>query len=237
MTKRMNPATARVTEIFSSLQGEGPLMGERHLFIRFEACHMACAYCDESGKKGHDMTLSRILLDIKRLEKSNGPHSCVCLTGGEPLLYAAFLKSLFPALKKMKCRVLLETSGVLWKSFSKVASGCDIIAMDLKLPSVTRQRNFLNDHRKFLRLARERETYIKIVVSPRLKLAEYLEHLKMVASVAPETTVFLQPLSRGGESKPGVAMMRKLVKLQRTGAKWIPRIRIGIQLHKILNVR
>ena len=72
MTKRMNPATARVTEIFSSLQGEGPLMGERHLFIRFEACHMACAYCDESGKKGHDMTLSRILLDIKRLEKSNG---------------------------------------------------------------------------------------------------------------------------------------------------------------------
>ncbi len=48
---RLSPRTTRITEIFSSLQGEGPYMGQRHLFIRFEACHMACAYCDETKKK------------------------------------------------------------------------------------------------------------------------------------------------------------------------------------------
>lgn len=237
MISRKAVASARITEIFSSIQGEGPRMGERHIFIRFEACHMACDYCDESGKIGRNMFLPEMLRQVEKLERKYGPHSCVSLTGGEPLLYTDFLRALLPELRKRKFRVLLETSGVLWKSLSKVLRDCDIIAMDLKLPSVTRQGYFLKEHRKFLSLAKSRETYIKIVVSPSLKLSEYEKHLRMVAAVAPETPVFLQPISHGKKVIPGPALVRLLEKLQRTGAKWIPDIRLGIQLHKILNIR
>ena len=236
MTARKVPA-ARVTEIFSSIQGEGPRMGERHIFIRFEACHMECAYCDESLKTGRQMSLPAMLRKIGMLEKAHGPHSCVSLTGGEPLLHADFLMVLCPALRKRGFRILLETSGILWKSFSKVVRDCDIIAMDLKLQSVTRQADFLEEHRKFLKAAKGKETYIKIVVSPRLEQAEYEKHLRMVASVARETPVYLQAVSRGRKVLPGPALMRLLMKLQRTGAKWVPDIRVGIQLHKLLNVR
>ena len=44
-------------------------MGERHIFIRFEACHMACAYCDEAEKKAREMSLSGILEEVARLER------------------------------------------------------------------------------------------------------------------------------------------------------------------------
>ncbi len=228
---------ARITEIFSSLQGEGPRMGERHIFIRFEACHMACAYCDEIDKKAGEMSLADILREVARLEKKSGPHTCVSLTGGEPLLYADFLKLLCPALKKRKFRILLETSGVLWRQLVRVLRACDIIAMELKLSSVTRQKEFREDHRKFLRLAKRKETYVKVVVSKNVDLREYDKHLRMVAQVAPQTPVFLQPMSRGKRVYPDPALMRLLDELQRTGAKRLPDVRVGIQLQKLMNIR
>ena len=228
---------ARITEIFSSLQGEGPRMGERHIFIRFEACHMDCAYCDETGKNGREMSPADVLKEVAKLEKKSGPHACVSLTGGEPLLYADFLKSLCAVLKKRKYRILLETSGVLWRQLAKVVGACDIIAMDLKLASVTRQKEFLEEHRKFLKIAKTKEIYIKIVISKGVDLREYDKHLCMVARVAPHTPVFLQPMSQGKKVYPDPVLMRFLDRLQRTGAKRFPGVRVGIQLQKLMNIR
>jgi hypothetical protein len=59
----------------------------------------------------------------------------------------------------------------------------------------------------------------------------------MVASVALRTPVFLQPVSRPGRKYPEPGLMRFLEKLQRTGAKQLPDLRLGIQLHKVLNIR
>lgn len=231
-------ARARVTEIFSSLQGEGPRVGERHIFIRFEACHITCAYCDERKKTGREISMDTVLRRVDQLEKRNGPHAFVSLTGGEPLLVATdFLKPLCRALRKRKLRVLLETNGILWKQLSKVLPDCDIIAMDLKLPSVTRENDFLEEHRRFLRIASKKETYIKIVVSEKVDLAEFEKHLRMIAREAPRTPVFLQPVSREHSASPSPALMRLLDRLQRTGAKRLPNVRIGIRLHKILNIR
>lgn len=231
-----NPVSARITEIFSSFQGEGPLTGERHLFIRFESCHMACVYCDESGKKGRPMSLQQVLRKVKELEKKHGPHSCVSLTGGEPLLYPDFLRKLCPALKKMKLRVLLETSGVLWRNLSKVLPCCDIISMDLKLSSVTGQNGFLKEHEAFLKIAKRKGLYIKIVVSNDLDRREYDAHVRMVAKETPWAPVFLQAAARGRRVCPDKRLWRLMEDLRRRGAGRLPGLRIGIQLHKLLNI-
>jgi 7-carboxy-7-deazaguanine synthase len=237
MKRSLSFENARITEIFSSLQGEGPRMGERHIFVRFEACHLACAYCDETGKKAREMSVAEVLEDVARLERRSGPHACVSLTGGEPLLYADFLKLLCRALKKRKYRILLETNGVLWRPLAKVIGFCDVIAMDLKLPSVTRQQGFLGKHRKFLALAKKKEIYIKVVISKNVDRQEYEKHLRMVAQVALHTPVFLQPMSRAQRSYPDPALMRLLDQLQRTGAKRLSDVRVGIQLQKLMHIR
>lgn len=228
---------APISEIFSSLQGEGPRIGERHLFIRFGACHMACAYCDESWKKSRNRSLVDVMKRVIALEKLHGPHACVSLTGGEPLLFTEFLRPLCQALRNQNFQILLETNGVLWRPLSKVMADCDIIAMDLKLASVTRQGDLLEEHRKFLRIAKKKELYIKMVLSQRVRTREFMAHLRMVASVAPSATVFLQPISQHGRTCPAPAMMRLLDRFQQAGSRLLPSVRVGIQLHKVLNIR
>ena len=95
----MPEQVAAISEIFSSLQGEGTHLGERHLFLRFETCNIHCEYCDELGKPGYDFNLDSAIESLKRLDNESGPHSYVSLTGGEPLVYLSFLKQLLPRLK------------------------------------------------------------------------------------------------------------------------------------------
>src|SRR3989338_10326185 len=116
------PATnnsARISEIFSSLQGEGLHVGERHLFIRFEECHIHCEYCDELDKIGVWMTLEEVMERVRELDREEGPHTFISLTGGEPLLYVPFLKPLLMRLKAERFRTYLETNGILWKALEE----------------------------------------------------------------------------------------------------------------------
>jgi organic radical activating enzyme len=39
-------AEAYLSEVFASIQGEGPDAGSRALFIRFGGCNLSCGYCD-----------------------------------------------------------------------------------------------------------------------------------------------------------------------------------------------
>ena len=37
---------AKIKEIFTSIQGEGPFIGHKQLFVRFCGCNLSCKYCD-----------------------------------------------------------------------------------------------------------------------------------------------------------------------------------------------
>ena len=40
-----------ILEIFSSIKGEGPYVGERQIFIRLKDCNLDCIYCDVDKAK------------------------------------------------------------------------------------------------------------------------------------------------------------------------------------------
>ncbi len=236
----LNPPTAnqaRISEIFSSLQGEGTHVGERHIFIRFEECHMHCQYCDELEKVGTSWRLEEVVREVRRLEEANGPHAYVSLTGGEPLLYLTFLKPLMIQLKAQGFRIYLETSGVLWKALEEVIGWCDCVSMDLKPSSVTKEKNFYEEHEQFLKIAKDKETLIKMVLSREIDIQEFDQLIGIVAKVAPKIPVILQPISTDIEGHEDPALMDLLNHLQRSALQKVQRVMIVPRFHKILNIR
>lgn len=94
----------QVNEIFTTVQGEGVLVGTPSTFIRLQGCTVGCIWCDtkytwEAG--GEKMTVESIFEQVDRLH--------VVITGGEPTLYD--LDGLIVPLHAGKHYVQLETSG------------------------------------------------------------------------------------------------------------------------------
>ena len=229
--------SARITEIFSSLQGEGPLLGQRHIFIRFEECHIHCGYCDELDKNGREWSLESVLGEVERLERESGPHRYISLTGGEPLLYINFLRTLVPALKVRGFSIYLETNGILWEALSRIISVCDFIAMDMKPASVTGEGNFDSDHKRFLDIAVQKPVFIKFVISKQINFDEFDRQVNIVSEFPQPIPVVLQPVSSVIEGHDDPELMEILESLQKSAARKIPDVRIVPRFHKIFNLR
>ena len=113
----------------------------------------------------------------------------------------------------------------------------DLVAMDMKPASVTGEGNYDLEHRKFLEIAKQKETFIKIIVSTKLLEKEYLDQIHIVRETAPETPVLLVPLSSHIEGHEDPELMKRLILLQRQGARIIRDVRIVPRFHKILKIR
>lgn len=211
-------------------------MGERHIFVRFEECHIRCSYCDELGKGGRDWSRDEVVAEVMRLAEHEGQPAFVSFTGGEPLLYVEFVEPLMRRLKVENFRLYLETDGILWRALRRVVDLCDCIAMDMKPASVTGEGNFDRDHARFLEIARRKETLVKIVISKDLKRDEFRAHMDIVRKVAPKTPVVLQPVSNGIEGHEDAELMELLNQLMRDEAARDLNVRLLPRLHRILQI-
>jgi 7-carboxy-7-deazaguanine synthase len=226
----------KISEIFQSLQGEGKYVGERQVFVRFFACNLDCPWCDTPKSKGkraqhyHDMTFPKVLAEICRLK--NGCRS-VSLTGGEPLLQKDFLKTLLPALKKLRLQTYLDTNGILFAELRAVIGDIDIIAMDFKLPSSMKGKSYWDEHRSFLKIARRKDVFAKMVVSAKTLRKDLTQAVKIINEVAPRTSVILQPNSF--ELRQGA--VQKCLEYQSYCLKYLSDVRIVPQMHKYLGLR
>ena len=191
--------STEISEIFSSLQGEGPYLGVKQIFVRFGRCNMHCHYCDELEKMKKEAfteySLDRLLEEIDSFEIERGPHHSVSLTGGEPLFYTRFLKNLMPKLKEKGFVTYMETNGTFPAELKEVIKWTDIIAMDMKPASSTHDRNFFEKHKEFLKVAIRKDVFVKIVVTPATKKNELEKCVKIVKEINPKIPFILQPLS------------------------------------------
>ena len=188
--------TAPVSEIFSSLQGEGLHVGERQIFIRFAGCPWRCRYCDTPdslSEEGHPvLTVHDTLRRVQDLQKERD-HRSVSLTGGEPLLRSDFLAALIPPLKDLGLFIPLETSATHPHLFEKIADWCDVVAADIKLPSAI-GRPFWGEHEAFFRLAGSR-AFAKMVLTSATSDDELAETVRLLRSLDPVPPLVLQPVT------------------------------------------
>jgi len=231
--------TARVIEVFPSIQGEGIHAGRRHLFVRFWNCNLACHYCDTDYKGPYrEVTPEALLSEVETLVRQSGPFHAVSLTGGEPLLWAPFLKGWLPSLKSLGQRVYLETNGTLETSFKEVSGWVDIVAMDLKPPSATADRSVWTEHDAFLRSAHGagRELFVKIVVTADTREEELRKSFDLVSQVDRKIPVVLQPVTPWGPVRQPPSE-EQIARWTRAGEETLSDVRVLPQIHRMLGVR
>lgn len=134
-----SPAKLLVSELFPSIQGEGPFTGRPSVFLRLGVCNLSCAWCDtpytwlfsksrqekvtqQAGASAQPRVFSRrdelkrrsvddVLYDVFRTA-GPGIRSLV-VTGGEPLLHAKPLEGLLVRVLGEGFSVEIETNGTV----------------------------------------------------------------------------------------------------------------------------
>jgi len=227
---------AKILEIFQSIQGEGKYAGIKQVFVRFFECNMHCSWCDTPNSIGDtvrnfdEMSLDQLMPKIRALKAGC---SSVSLTGGEPLLQADFIKELLPELRKEGLKNYLETNGVLPEEMAKIIDQIDIVAMDIKLPSSTKCKPYWKEHEEFLRLAVDKDVFIKAVITSDTHNEDILRTTELVAKIDPHILFILQPNTY--ELKNGV--MKRCLEFQDICQQRLTNVRILPQVHKFMKLR
>ncbi len=249
------PATprteAQLIEVFSSLQGEGLLIGRRQLFIRMAGCNLDCAYCDtpfapqahcrvEDAPGSNNFralanpvsleTCSTLVADW--LQRLPGVHHSISLTGGEPLVQVEVLQEWLPVLRHL-LPIHLETNGTLPDAVGAVVKDLDWVSTDLKLASVSGEPTPWEVHGDFLRRVKDLPGCVKAVVGEETDLDEVRQAARLVQSCAPDLPLILQPVTRNGEVGLG---SRQLLELQTHAALIHPATQVIPQTHRFIGV-
>ena len=229
---------APVIEIFSSFQGEGLLIGERQIFVRFAGCNLNCNYCDtndsKSEKSGKLMTPSEVLEEINKLLTPDC--KSISFTGGEPSLYPEFISEVS---RHTDLNIMLETNGTLPDNISSIEK-LDMVSLDIKLPEhfdgEFDESIFLNEIKSLnLLMSKSINVYCKVVILPSTKIKsfkEVVEKLSQNISNKSNLKIIIQPSSPLGEWKD---INFKLFEFSEIVGQYFEVSTIP-QIHKILDI-
>jgi organic radical activating enzyme len=184
--------SGKITEVFSSIQGEGLYFGEEQIFVRFFGCNLKCKFCDTPLDRFTEYEPEELLQELNLYK--NG-RSTVSFTGGEPLLQKYFLKATLKLTRAEGYKNYLETNGILHSALEDVIDYVDIVAMDLKLPSSTGLKDFWHHHRRFLEVASKKEVFLKMVICHSTNEEDLREGLRLIHEVNKFLILILQPNS------------------------------------------
>ncbi len=202
----------KVSEIFSSIQGEGLWAGFPCFFIRLSGCNLRCVYCDTTYAYygGQPVTIESLVFAWK-----NSGLRLVQLTGGEPLMQSASLP-LMEKLLAAGARVILETNGSF--PLSRVPAAV-IKVVDVKTPGSGEEQAWMPENLRWINSGDQ----VKFVVTGREDY-EWARSFILSHGLHLFTTVLISPV--WGQADP--AELARWILEDRLSA------RLNIQFHKVL---
>lgn len=214
-----------VTEIFSSIQGEGPYIGYKQIFVRLAGCNLACEYCDEDTSKSEYYDINPLADEINMIAKSW--HHSVSFTGGEPLLQVDRLKLLIP---ELKLPVYLETNGTLPQCYQEIKNMVDIVSLDHK-------DGYDNEFFEFLNMAvEESEVFVKKVVLKETSVNDLKKLAEAVSEIDKDITFVIQPVTPHNKIKHGPGE-KEIMKFYNIAKKYLNEVRVIPQAHRMMGVK
>lgn len=214
LRSEVRKASISLNEIYTSIQGEGLLLGTPGIFVRIQGCNLRCPWCDQPSalafrEKG--VNLDNLMEAIEK-----HPHKHIVITGGEP-----FTEENLPLLvKELLSRgksVQIETNGTLWNE------GLEYLALNIHITCSPKAVANWYVHPKIREYAKE----LKFVVDDKLSSDIILQFGEFLQREA----VVLQP---EGNKK---AFLQKALDIQLKLLSIGYQIRVIPQVHKLLGLR
>ena len=240
-------------EIFSSIQGEGLLLGRRQIFVRFLGCNLKCSYCDTpESREMKSACCVQETPDIQKFKSVANPiavgdtlafidflnpalHHSVSLTGGEPLLQGTYLTELGTRLKEKNVTLFLETNGTLPDALKECLPVVDIIGMDWKLSSATGQQDRTWEHVRFLKIGKEKSIFVKFVITATTEFGEFETACLHISRVGSKIPIIVQPVTATSVVRPPSKEL--LLRFSSGAQNYVKDVRVIPQIHKLLGLR
>jgi len=181
-----------IAETFTSLQGEGTLLGVPSFFIRTSGCNLRCSWCDTPytswTPEGRRRSVAELVDEAGRAGIRH-----IVITGGEPLLQRE-IGALTRALKAEDFHITVETAGTVAPDFV-----CDLLSLSPKTANSDPEGRWRSRHQRIRGdfgplknlLKRFSEVQLKFVVRDGGDLPEILDLLALLPRVEPESVVLM----------------------------------------------
>ena len=198
----------KVSEIFTSFQGEGPYIGTPATFLRLYGCNLNCEWCDTDISTYEMLSVDDVAeILITQMEFNN--INLLVITGGEPTLQMEEIKRLIKELPE-DIRIQMETNGSIFEYIPEIEY---VIS-----PKEDKERVFKNYY------AYE-NTFFKFVITSQDDLDEVIA-LK-------EKYDYDKPIWLQGEFSKDAEM----ADLIRENFPRLENVKLSVQTHKYLNQR
>ena len=198
----------KVSEIFTSFQGEGPYVGTPSTFLRLYGCNLDCEWCD-TDISTYEMLSVDDVAEILLTQMEFNNIKTLIITGGEPTLQMEEIKRLIKELPD-DIRIQMETNGSIFEYIPEIEY---VIS-----PKEDKERVFKNYY------AYE-NTFFKFVITSQDDLDEVIA-LK-------EKYDYDKPIWLQGEFSKDAEM----ADLIRENFPRLENVKLSVQTHKYLNQR
>jgi len=219
----------KVNEVFTSIQGEGPLAGVPMVFLRLGGCNLSCVYCDtrRTEQDFEEINIPSVRDIITNYSFNSGYKiNWLCITGGEPLMQEKDLGILLLQLRDYKIDTIIETNGSIFPPDWRFASSW---AIDVKCPS-SGNKSDINILSRWLPLGPD--DYFKFVVNDDTDIffaEEIISKFDAYLNV-PKSRIVLSPVFDGSD---GNHLARDWA-LSVSNYCVCNNYRFSLQLHKII---
>ena len=198
----------KVSEIFTSFQGEGPYVGTPATFLRLYGCNLECEWCDTDISTYEIVSVDDVAEIILTQMEFNNIKTLI-ITGGEPTLQMEEIKRLIKELPE-DIKIQMETNGSLFEYIPEIEY---VIS-----PKQDKEKVFENYYSY-------ENTFFKFVITSQEDIDEVIS-LKEKYNY--DKAIWLQgEFSRDGE----------MADLIRENFPRLDNVKLSVQTHKYLNQR
>ena len=198
----------KVSEIFTSFQGEGPYVGTPATFLRLYGCNLECEWCDTDISTYEILSVDDVAEIILTQMEFNNIKTLI-ITGGEPTLQMEEIKRLIKELPE-DIKIQMETNGSLFEYIPEIEY---VIS-----PKQDKEKVFENYYNY-------ENTFFKFVITSQEDIDEVIS-LKEKYNY--DKAIWLQgEFSRDGE----------MADLIRENFPRLENVKLSVQTHKYLNQR